>query len=97
MVDPHVPGISVDEVAAFLALVDHGSFTAAARGIHLSQPGVSSRVRRLETALGVRLVDRSVRRLTLTREGEAFLPEARVLVEALAHGVRRARAAQGER
>ena len=91
--DGRLLDVSVGEIATFLALVDRGGFTAAARGLHLSQPGVSARVRRLERALGVVLVDRSVRRLTLTPEGEAFLPQAREVARALEAGHREARAA----
>lgn len=78
--------LSLNELVTFLALIDHGGFTSAARALHLSQPGVSSRVRRLETALGCELVDRSVRGLRLTREGAAFEPHARALLACLAHG-----------
>ena len=95
--DARLLAVSVSEVAAFLAVVDCEGFTAAARELHLSQPGVSSRIRRLEHALGVRLFDRSVRRLTLTPQGQAFLPEARALVTALATGVRRALTVQSPR
>lgn len=89
-----LPAVSVSEVTAFLAVVDCGGFTVAAHHLHLSQPGVSARVRRLEKALGVVLIDRSVRRLTLTAQGRAFLPEARALVSALASGVHRVLAVQ---
>ena len=78
--------VSLAEIAAFTALVEHGGFTVAARELHLSQPGFSGRISRLERALGVRLVDRGVRRLTLTAEGRAFLPRAQVILESYAAG-----------
>ena len=95
-VDPapsRLPDVSVPEIVAFLAVVRCRGFTNAAAFLHLSQPGVSSRVRRLERALGVTLIDRSVRQLTLTPQGAAFLPEAQALVGALALGLERAQAA----
>ena len=92
--DPRLLSLAIGEVVAFTALVDHGGFTAAARALHLSQPGVSARIRRLERALGVALVDRSFRRLTLTAEGAAFLPEARRVLAGLRDGADRARRAR---
>ena len=76
--------VSLAEIAAFIALVEHGGFTVAARAMHLSQPGFSGRISRLERALGVRLVDRGVRRLTLTAEGRAFLPRVRDILTSYA-------------
>ncbi len=60
--------------------MDNDGFTTAARAMNLSQAAFSARIGRLEHALGVTLVDRSVRRLTLTREGRAFQPLARSLL-----------------
>jgi len=72
--------LHVGEIASFVALVDHDGFTSAARAMNLSQAAFSARILRLERALDVTLVDRSVRRLTLTREGRAFQPLARSLL-----------------
>jgi len=81
--------LSLRELEAFLAVVEHGGFTAAARSTHVSQPGLSARIQRLERALGALVIDRSVRRLTLTEEGRAFLPVAeRVLADLDAAGAR---------
>jgi DNA-binding transcriptional LysR family regulator len=77
-------GISMAEVAAFAILVDCESFQDTARRMNLTQPAVSKRILRLERALGARLVDRSVRRFTLTPAGRRFLPRARAMLEALA-------------
>jgi DNA-binding transcriptional LysR family regulator len=77
---PRLLGLHVGEIASFVALVDHDGFTAAARAMSMSQGAFSARIVRLEQALGVMLVDRSVRRLTLTREGRAFQPLARSLL-----------------
>jgi DNA-binding transcriptional LysR family regulator len=68
------------EIASFVALVENDGFTTAARAMNLSQAAFSARIHRLERALGVTLVDRSVKRLTLTREGRAFQPLANSLL-----------------
>lgn len=61
----------------FLAVVDEGSFTAAAEGAHVAQPAVSLAVRELETELGAPLLVRSRRSATLTSAGEALVGPAR--------------------
>ncbi len=53
----------------FVAVAESGGFTAAARRLGVGQPAVSHAVARLETALGVQLVERSPRGLALTPEG----------------------------
>lgn len=83
VLDARTLDLSLNEVAAFLAVVHFGGFTVAARGMHVSQPGLSARVQRLERALGAVVIDRSVRRLTLTPEGRAFLPVAERVVQDL--------------
>lgn len=77
---PRLLALHIGEIASFVALVDHDGFTTAARAMNLSQAAFSARINRLERALGVTLVDRSVRRLTLTREGRAFQPLAKSLL-----------------
>lgn len=54
----------------FWAVAREGSVTAAADALHVSQPAVSSQIRKLETSLGHELFDRSGRALTLTPEGK---------------------------
>lgn len=58
-----------------------GSFTLAAESLGLSRPNVSRAVRRLEEETGRRLLHRTTRVVTLTSEGEAFLEEARRLLD----------------
>jgi len=66
----------------FLAIAEHRSLSAAADALYLSQPSVSSYLGRLEEELGVRLFLRQRGRngITLTPEGERFLPVARELL-----------------
>lgn len=64
-------------LALFLAVVDHGGFTAAARAAHVAQPSVSLAVRELERELGAELFVRSRRGAALTPAGEALVGPAR--------------------
>ncbi|MGM7668998.1 LysR family transcriptional regulator [Microbacterium sp. A93] len=66
-----------------LAVVDAGSFTAAADAVHVSQSGISAQVQKLERELGVALFDRSTRRVTLTPEGERLIPTFRAALNAV--------------
>lgn len=66
-----------------IAIADHGSFTAAAAALHLSQPTLSYAITRLENELGTRLFDRLPTGTVLTAAGSAFIdPARRAVVEA---------------
>ncbi len=65
----------------FCAVADEQSFTLAARRLHVSQSGVSGQVRDLENELGVSLLRRNQRSVSLTPEGAVFLREARDILE----------------
>ncbi|MEE1650278.1 LysR family transcriptional regulator [Brachybacterium sp. J144] len=75
-----------DWLETFVAVIDHGSFSAAARALHRAQSRVSTHVASLERALGGTLVDRSHRPIGLTELGAAFLPHAREVLDALQRG-----------
>src|SRR5580658_2407052 len=66
----------------FLAVADTGSFTQAAKTLHVVQSGVSATVKTLERELGSPLFDRSQPRVTLTAAGRALLPQARGTLDA---------------
>lgn len=70
-------------IQAFLAIVENGSFQLAATQLHLSQTAISHRMRKLEESLGVRLVTRTTREVSLTEAGRALLPRARSAVREL--------------
>ncbi|OUZ11183.1 hypothetical protein BHE97_04845 [Aeromicrobium sp. PE09-221] len=72
---------SLNRVRAFLAIVDHGSLSAAARALGVSQSTVSSHLQRLEGEVGAVLVDRSARTSQLTEAGETFRGYARRLLD----------------
>lgn len=67
----------MDELEAFIAVAEHGNFTAAARALRMSQPALSRRVQNLEASLGVQLLQRSTRTVTLTDEGRTFFERTR--------------------
>ena len=68
------------EMAAFVRVVDSHGFSAAAPALGLSPSAVSKLVTRLETRLGVRLLQRTTRALHLTQEGEVFYTAAKRIV-----------------
>ncbi|PZP35757.1 MAG: LysR family transcriptional regulator [Roseateles depolymerans] len=68
------------EMQAFAAVVDGGSFVRGAEALQMSKSVVSRLVAELEQRLGVRLLQRTTRRLSLTREGELFLERCRDLL-----------------
>jgi DNA-binding transcriptional LysR family regulator len=70
-------GISLDQLRAFLAAVDEGSFSAAGRRLSRTQSAVSEAIGSLETHLGVTLFDRSGRYPRLTSEGAVLVADAR--------------------
>jgi DNA-binding transcriptional LysR family regulator len=63
---------SLDDLRAFIAVTDAGSFTSAANRLGLTTNAVSQRVQRLEEAVGVRLLIRTTRSVTLSDEGRIF-------------------------
>lgn len=63
-----------------MAVVTHGSFTAAARAELIVQSALSTSVRNLERELGAELFDRTGRRVVLTEAGRALLPSARSVI-----------------
>ena len=70
-------------LALFAAVVEQGSFSAAGRAIGLTASAVARAIDRIEARLGVRLLLRSTRMLTLTAEGQAYLQTARRILSDL--------------
>ncbi|NHC09985.1 LysR substrate-binding domain-containing protein [Stutzerimonas degradans] len=68
---------NLDEMLAFVSVVDSGSISAAAEQLEQTASGVSRALSRLEEKLAVTLLRRTTRRLELTEEGAAFLAQAR--------------------
>jgi DNA-binding transcriptional LysR family regulator len=68
------------EMQTFAAVVDAGSFVKAAEALGLSKAAMSRHVSELETRLGVRLLQRTTRRLSLTEEGQVFYARSKELL-----------------
>lgn len=79
--------ITLKQIEAFLAVADSGNFSRAAVSLQSAQPAVSQAVKDLETELGVRLFDRTTRRVELTDAGREFQASAEKIVEDLGHAV----------
>jgi DNA-binding transcriptional LysR family regulator len=75
---------SAAEMRVFVRSVDRGSFSAAADEFELTPSAVSKLITRLEDRLGVRLLFRTTRRLSLTPEGEIYLARARQILADIA-------------
>lgn len=72
--------LELSDLRAFVAVAERGNFSAAAEEIHLSQPALSRRIAKLEGVLGVRLLERTTRRVDLTAFGRDFARKARDLL-----------------
>ena len=77
--------VSMDQLEAFEAAADHGSFSGAARALGKAQSAISTQIANLEIDLGVELFDRSGRNPVLTAAGTRLLPEARVILDRREH------------
>ena len=66
--------VTLRQLRAFLAVARTGSFTLAAESLYISQSALSGLVKELEQSMGVRLIDRSTRRVHLTEAGERLSP-----------------------
>lgn len=73
---------AISDLAFFVELVKRGSLSALAREIGVTPPAVSTRLAQMEKRLGVRLLNRTTRRLSATQEGELYLSHgSRLLTE----------------
>ncbi len=90
--------VTLTQLAAFVCVVRHGSVTAAAEELFVTQPSVSAAVAALEREVGAKLLERDGRGLRPTAAGAAFAPYATHVLGLLEQGGRAAReAVAGER
>jgi len=75
--------VTLKHLRAFLAVAEYSSFRQAAQQLRVSQPSLSAMIRELEREVGLRLFDRTTRRVELSAAGSGFLPNAAKLVEDL--------------
>ncbi|HBQ0418442.1 TPA: LysR family transcriptional regulator [Klebsiella aerogenes] len=67
-------------IQAFVKISELGSFTNASQSLHISQPALTRRIKKLEDILGTPLFDRTTRHVKLTAVGRNFLPKAQDLL-----------------
>ena len=72
-----------EELTIFVAVVESGSFSRAAEQLGQANSAISRSVKKLEMKLGVSLLNRTTRQLSLTEEGRVFLQQARIAIGAL--------------
>ncbi|MGQ0564961.1 MAG: LysR family transcriptional regulator [Gemmobacter sp.] len=80
---PDSVAIEIRHLRYFIAIAEQRSLSAAARQVHVAQPALSQHVLGMERALGVTLLERSKRGVTLTQSGEVLLAHARDVVQAM--------------
>lgn len=78
----------LDNLRHFLLVLEHGTFTAAARHAHITQPALSTSIKRLEEQLGGRLLHRDPRGAHPTAAGSALIPSAELALAAVEDGRR---------
>lgn len=83
--------MNINQLKYFVAVAEHRSFTKAATQYYLSQTAVTQQVQSLEDSLGVRLLDRSSRPVSLTPAGSVFLKEAKAILVRMETAVSRTR------
>ncbi|NMG28943.1 LysR family transcriptional regulator [Aromatoleum evansii] len=72
--------IDFDGIQAFVVIAELGGFSKAAEHLHVTQTALTRRVQKLESYLGLRLLDRTTRYVELTAVGREFLPQAKAIV-----------------
>ncbi len=85
--------IELRELRYFIAVAEELNFTRAAARLGMAQPPLSAAIGKLERKLGVRLLERTSRRVALTPAGAVLLEQGRVAVEGVGAAIQRARAA----
>jgi len=78
-----IQAMDVRDLEVFLSVAKHLNFTRAGDEVHLSQPSISVRIRKLEDELGIKLFEQLGKRVVLTEAGQLLAPYARRVVAAL--------------
>src|SRR3977135_1112437 len=72
--------VTINQLRAFVAVCDQGSFSGAARELNRAQSAISPAIKALERAFDVALFERNTRKATLTSAGRSLLPDARAVI-----------------
>ncbi len=85
--------MNINQLKYFIAVAEHKSFSKAAEQYFLTQTAMTQQVQKLEETMGVQLIDRKTRPISITPTGNVFLKEARLIVSQMESAVRRTREA----
>jgi DNA-binding transcriptional LysR family regulator len=77
---PMLDNVTINQLRAFVAVCDEGSFSGAARTLRRAQSAISHAIKALESAFDVELFERSARKAQLTAAGRSLLPDARAVI-----------------
>jgi DNA-binding transcriptional LysR family regulator len=84
--------LPMDSIHAFVEVAEQGNFSRAAEKLGITQTALTRRIQRLESFVGVQLLDRTTRATALTQVGREFLPLSTRLVADLTFGIEQLRA-----
>lgn len=85
--------MNLNQLKYFVAVAEYRSFTKAAEQYFLTQTAITQQIQKLEDTVGVQLIDRKTRPISLTPMGQTLLREAREILMRMEHAVRRTREA----
>jgi DNA-binding transcriptional LysR family regulator len=77
---PVLDNVTINQLRAFVAVCDQGSFSGAARKLGRAQSAISHAIKALESAFDVELFERNTRKAQLTAAGRSLLPDARAVI-----------------
>jgi len=77
---PVLDNVTINQLRAFVAVCDQGSFSGAARKLRRAQSAISHAIKALESAFDVELFERNTRKAQLTAAGRSLLPDARAVI-----------------
>ena len=83
--------MNLNQLRYFVSVAEHGSFTKAAMNHYISQTAITQQIHALEENIGVKLLDRNSRPVSLTQAGKIFLKEAREILSRMDNALQRTR------
>ena len=81
--------MNLNQLKYFVAVAEYRSFTKAAEQYFLTQTAITQQIQKLEDTVGVQLIDRKTRPISLTPMGQVLLREAREILMRMDHAIRR--------